>query len=345
MHRFALAFAVVLFLGSSLFGQELPEGPVGQVAPKWEIERWIGLPEGQKTLELDQLQGKVIYIYAFQSWCPGCHQVGFPALQKIAKRYEKDERVAVLAMQTVFEGFEVNTFGRMQAMKKRYKLDIPFGHDPGKNGKRSHILDRYDTYGTPWHLVIDGRGVVRFNAYRNDELEAVKTIDGLLAKRGPDGLLVGRTFPGLAEESFIRGGHHGAFDATRTLVTFWRPGHAEDEAALRALGERLGQHERQGLEMLVLAADQGKPRLSDKELATRASRLGFERLLSRDTGNRVRDQLRRLGALPKLASPVLLVDELGSILWADGRSAGGKEKAKVLERLDAALAPAKSDDD
>ena len=32
-------------------------------------------------------RGKVVYLYFFQSWCPGCHRHGFPTLQAMSKHF------------------------------------------------------------------------------------------------------------------------------------------------------------------------------------------------------------------------------------------------------------------
>ena len=62
-------------------------GIVGRQAPRWETSKWIGLPEGKKSLDIKDVKGKVTYLYFFQSWCPGCHSSGFPTLKKLEKQF------------------------------------------------------------------------------------------------------------------------------------------------------------------------------------------------------------------------------------------------------------------
>mgnify|MGYP002027937591 CR=1 FL=1 len=87
-------------------------GILNQKAPSWSVDQWLGLPDGKKALDVADFKGKVLYLYCFQSWCPGCHSHGFPTLQKAMKHFKGDEEVAFVAVQTVFEGFSSNTLKR-----------------------------------------------------------------------------------------------------------------------------------------------------------------------------------------------------------------------------------------
>src|SRR6185369_17324433 len=62
------------------------------------------------------------------------------------------------------------------ANQRRYALPIPFGHDAGADGRRSTLMQRYRSGGTPWFILIDPEGVVLFNHY---ELDAQHLIDYL----------------------------------------------------------------------------------------------------------------------------------------------------------------------
>ena len=68
----------------------------------------------------------------------------------------------------MFEGFETNTAVRAEQVSQQYGLDIPFGHDPGPDGRRSLVMQRYHTGGTPWTILIDKHGLVRYNDFHAD---------------------------------------------------------------------------------------------------------------------------------------------------------------------------------
>ncbi len=152
-------------------------GIEGQVAPNWEIAQWYNLPPGKSTLERSNYLGKVLYLYCFQSWCPGCHSHGFPTIKAVRDHFKGDLAVDFIAIQTVFEGFDINTFERLRETSHQYDLDIPFGHDPGPGGQRSLVMQRYRTGGTPWTILIDQKGVVRFNDFQAqpDQIQQIVT--------------------------------------------------------------------------------------------------------------------------------------------------------------------------
>jgi len=157
-------------------------GIQGQVAPQWDVAAWFNLPDGETTLSLHNWEDKVVYMYCFQSWCPGCHSHGFPTLLTVQDDLAADKNVEFVAIQTVFEGFETNTLERAKEVAQRYELDIPFGHDPGPDGRRSIVLQRYRTGGTPWTVLIDRQGFVRFNGFQAQPEDLTVMIRQLNAK-------------------------------------------------------------------------------------------------------------------------------------------------------------------
>ncbi len=140
-------------------------GIQGYQAPEWGVETWFNLPDEQQRIDLRNFTSTVIYLFCFQSWCPGCHSHGFPTLLNVMDQFRVSSGVAFVAIQTVFEGFEVNTAERARETAEKYQLTIPVGHDPGLDGRRSLIMQRYRTGGTPWTIVIDSTGTVRYNDF------------------------------------------------------------------------------------------------------------------------------------------------------------------------------------
>ena len=158
-------------------------GIVGQAAPAWQVDRWFHLPGGMKALEPADLEGRVIYLYFFQSWCPGCHSHGFPSLQAVEERFRDDPEVVFVAVQTVFEGHGTNTEGRARDTVEEYGLHIPVGHAAGEGDRSPGIMRRYRTGGTPWTVVIDRGGRVRFNGFTIEPEAAISMVEKLLAQR------------------------------------------------------------------------------------------------------------------------------------------------------------------
>lgn len=163
--------------------QEHRWGILDKPAPPWKIDSWVQLADGQKIgPEIAQFKGKVIYLYCFQSWCPGCHAHGFPTLQKMIAHYKDDPQVAFVALQTTFEGHAANSAQKAKATAERYQLKIPVGHTQGTEGRPPQFMFDYRTGGTPWTAIIDGAGIVRFNDFHVDFDQAVKLINDLKDK-------------------------------------------------------------------------------------------------------------------------------------------------------------------
>ena len=154
-------------------------GILHQPAPSWGVSEWFQLPAGKASLDVDDFKGKVIYLYCFQNWCPGCHSHGFPLLQKLTRYYKDNDLVSFVAVQTTFEGFFTNTFDGAQKIMRRYNLTIPVGQS-GSSGQRSQLMVSYRTGGTPWSIVIDKNGIVQFNDFHIYEADAIKLIDELI---------------------------------------------------------------------------------------------------------------------------------------------------------------------
>ena len=181
MHRGLLLASVILLASApalGVCGQGRARGIDGRAAPAWDVSEWINLPENRTRIDIEDFKGKVLYLYCFQSWCPGCHARGFPTLTELIKRYRAVDEVGFVAIQTTFEGFSVNTAEKAWATAKEYDLSIPVGHS-GVEGKRSKLMRAYRTGGTPWTIIVDKRGVVRFNDFHITPDRAQRLIDGL----------------------------------------------------------------------------------------------------------------------------------------------------------------------
>jgi len=97
-------------------------------------------------------------------------------LQEISSFYQNDPEVAVVAIQTTFEGFEINNAEVLVDIAADYSLTIPLGHN-GWKGKPSPLLFDYKARGTPWTVVIDKSGMIRFNNFYLKPEKAIQLIE------------------------------------------------------------------------------------------------------------------------------------------------------------------------
>ena len=73
MSRLTIGLLLLVMLAPQTAAQSPSLGILGQPAPAWEVARWFNLPSGTDSLDIADLRGKVVYLFCFQSWCPGCH--------------------------------------------------------------------------------------------------------------------------------------------------------------------------------------------------------------------------------------------------------------------------------
>ncbi|GAA4888731.1 hypothetical protein GCM10023311_10860 [Flaviramulus aquimarinus] len=150
-------------------------------APEFEVHHWIDA-NGYKIepIKLSHFKGQFKVVYCFQSWCSGCHSKGLPDLKKMAEALKSNNNIVFLAVQTVFEGHDSNTYEKMVETQKEYDLKIPFGHDAGHDGQSiSNIMTNYQTGGTPWFLFIDKHDNVVFSDFHlnpDAAIELLKTM-------------------------------------------------------------------------------------------------------------------------------------------------------------------------
>ncbi len=153
-------------------------GILGRQAPELELNNWIdGTGDPIPAIRLNELRGRVIYLYFFQDWCPGCHSSGFPLIKRLYEEFGKDPKVALLAVQTTFEGYYTNTEDKLLKNQLEYGIPIPMAHDAGTKEERlPRTMTLYRSGGTPWKVIIDKKGTVVFNGFHIDPDQAIKII-------------------------------------------------------------------------------------------------------------------------------------------------------------------------
>ncbi len=292
----ALAGLMLLAVARPSVAQLQVGGIIGQAAPSWGVTQWTNLPQDQKTLDITDFSGKVLYLYCFQSWCPGCRQYGFPTLVDLVDRYETAEDVAFVAVQTVFEGYQINTAPAGRRMAQEFGLDIPVGHD-GSKGKRSILMRRYRTRGTPWAIIIDKRGTVRFNGFHIAPDDAAELIDQLrdeapiasapiktlpISRGGQD--RVGKRFPKLDFDSQLRADAEPGDpkEVRATLYRWWTNTCPYCQASLPAIEKLRQEYGPKGLRVVGVYHPKPARKVDDEAVLAMAQRFGYKGELAID---------------------------------------------------------------
>jgi len=159
-------------------------GIVGLPAPSLKDIRWIDERGDERSpLTLAELGQGFSILYFFQDWCAGCHAQGFPTFVTLAEEL-RDQGVGLAAVQTVFEGADVNTFDRLRENQRRYGLHVPFGHavaEPNSTDAVPAIMKAYRSGGTPWFVVIAPDGRVAFDGFALDAESFIEKLRSLAA--------------------------------------------------------------------------------------------------------------------------------------------------------------------
>ena len=89
-----------------------------------------------------------------------------------------------MAIQTVFEGYRINTEDKLRENQLKYDLKIPMAHAAGNPQTHSipEIMRNYRSGGTPWTVIIDPYGRVVFNQFHIDANPATELINVMLSK-------------------------------------------------------------------------------------------------------------------------------------------------------------------
>jgi len=158
------------------------QGETGFEAPAWHAYAWANVKKDEPPTP-ERTKGKVVVIHAFQSWCPMCARRGFPVMKQVEDELAGADDVMLFHLQTVFEGAAENTPERGPKEVAKYGIKAPVGYDARLDGAReSLVMERFFTGGTSWTIVIDRKGVVRFNGLTPEKKTLVALVQELRKK-------------------------------------------------------------------------------------------------------------------------------------------------------------------
>lgn len=109
--------------------------------------------------------------------------MGFPTLKELTKIFKDNDNVEFLAVQTVFEGYSINTPDKLRKNQLKYGLKIPMAHAAGNPQTHGtpEIMRKYRSGGTPWTVIIDPVGRVVYNQFHIEAALADTLIRKLLS--------------------------------------------------------------------------------------------------------------------------------------------------------------------
>jgi|SRR5690348_10491833 len=138
--RFFIILAAILGLAGCYSGTRPPR--VGEAAPDFSVK------DPTRTVSLHDLQGKVVLLNFWATWCPPCVEE-LPSLVSLQTQL-KDKGVTVLAVSLDVDENAYNKFIH------DHHVDLLSVRDPSRKSS-----DLYGTFKYPETYIIDRKGVVR----------------------------------------------------------------------------------------------------------------------------------------------------------------------------------------
>ncbi len=192
------------------------------------------------------------------------------------------------------------------------------GHDPGTNGKRSNVLTRYKTQGTPWMIIIDPKGVVRANDFMIDHDKCVSLIDKFAKDAANGAGMIGQEFPDLADATWI---HDRKKERSFKLwvmnaIRWWDVSSEEETKTIKALIRLQKKYRSKKMNLVLVARSPADGEACTKEQVLAAAKaIKWKGALILDADGALQAKVRELGYPAAAASPTVLVDWQSEILW------------------------------
>ena len=126
--------------------------------PALFVSQWLNTPT---PIDLADLRGKVVAIFAFQMLCPACVAHSLPQATQLRETFAAAD-VAVLGLHTVFEHHRAMNADALAAFVHEYRLRFPIGIDapnPSGGGIPQTMAD-WQLQGTPSLVLLNKQGGV-----------------------------------------------------------------------------------------------------------------------------------------------------------------------------------------
>lgn len=150
LRRFLMILvAVGSVLGILAYGffrdpRDVPSPLIGKRAPDFTLTLFDG-----RSLRLEELRGKVVFLNFWASWCPPCRAEA-RTLETAWQKYRGQDVVFVgIAIQDTEEG--------ARAFLREFGVTYPNGRDP-----TGEIAIDYGVWGIPETFIVDGQGRIAY---------------------------------------------------------------------------------------------------------------------------------------------------------------------------------------
>jgi len=129
---------------------------------KFRVSGWINAPD---SFSINQTQGRIVAVHAFQMLCPGCVLHGIPQAQKIHSLFNENV-VQVIGLHSVFEHHAAMQEVSLKAFLSEFRVEFPVAIDqPDSTNRIPMTMNLFNLQGTPSWLIFDPEGNLVFHYF------------------------------------------------------------------------------------------------------------------------------------------------------------------------------------
>jgi peroxiredoxin len=139
-------------------------------APEIAASAWLNTPE---PLSLEQLKGRVVALYAFQSRCQGCLQAALPQARSLWTAFSRAD-LEVIGLHCPFESASRLDRAALEALLAEEGIEFPVALDADGASYQPETFSRYSMQGTPTLVLIARNGKRRLQSLGHVDDEQVR---------------------------------------------------------------------------------------------------------------------------------------------------------------------------
>jgi hypothetical protein len=312
--RVAAAVLFLLVAGAPPARANSPRATlVGTPAPTWEGVEWVANAPAT-GLQPSDFAGRVLVLTFFRS----DRDAGMSSLAEAARRWRDAKDVAFVAIQWL--GWRVERVGSVaegRALLERHGLAVPHATHLGTKERWAWAPERrYWASELPWTVVVDRRGVVRYEGAARGLDRLRLEVEPLRAAGGDVNPLVGQPFGSMDALRWLtpEGAPLALSAQPLTLFRWWTNRCPHCTGSVPALARLEDRFRARGLRMVGVYHPKGA-NLGDAAAREYARRLGFAGAIAFDDRWTKYVEMRDRGGLHRATSISVLVDAEGVVRW------------------------------